>query len=123
MPGRRSPVAPPRLVPRLRVIHRGEIALGPGKLDLLSAISAGGTLAQAARTLGMSYMRAWNLLGTMNDAFRSPLVVLRRGGPRGGGGARLTPLGEEVLALYREMERAGLRAAAPAWRKLRRLLR
>jgi molybdate transport system regulatory protein len=109
-------------MPRLRVVHRGEIALGPGKRELLEAIAGHGSLAGSARQLGMSYMRAWQLVRTMNAAFRSPLVALSRGGAAGGG-ARLTPLGEEVLALYREMERQSLRAAGPAWRKLRRRLR
>jgi molybdate transport system regulatory protein len=70
----------------------------------------------------MSYMRAWQLLRTMNAAFRSPLVELERGG-RKGGGARLTAAGHEVLRLYREMERASLRATETAWRRLRRRLR
>ena len=113
---------PPELAPRLRILHRGEIALGPGKRDLLAAIAEHRTLAAAARALDMSYMRAWQLLRTMNAAFIAPLVELQRGGPAGGG-ANLTPLGREVLALYRAMERASLRAAGPAWRRLRRRLR
>jgi len=115
-------VTPPTLVPRLRVVARGEIALGPGKCDLLEAIAEHGSLAHAARSLEMSYMRAWQLLRTMNAAFRSPLVELERGG-RKGGGAKLTAAGRDVLRLYREMERAGLRAADTAWRRLRRRLR
>jgi molybdate transport system regulatory protein len=122
MSTRRPAAASPTLVPRLRVLHRGAIALGPGKLELLEAIVGTGTLAAAARELGMSYMRAWQLLRTMNAAFRSPLVELRRGGADGGG-ARLTPLGERVVALYREMDRASRRASEPAWARLRRLLR
>jgi molybdate transport system regulatory protein len=122
MPRRPPPADPPTLVPRLRVLHRGAIAIGPGKLELLESIAAGGSLAQAARALDMSYMRAWQLLQTMNAAFRAPLVELRRGGPAGGG-ARLTALGERVVELYREMERASRRASAPAWRRLERLLR
>jgi molybdate transport system regulatory protein len=69
----------------------------------------------------MSYMRAWTLLREMNRAFRSPLVETARGG-KTHGAARLTDLGRRVLALYREMESLSSSAAAPAWRKLRRLL-
>jgi len=122
MSSRSRTADPPALVPRLRVIHRGAIALGPGKLELLEAIVRTGTLAAAARELEMSYMRAWQLLRTMNAAFRSPLVELRRGGVEGGG-ASLTPLGERVVALYRRMDRASRRASEPAWARLRRLLR
>ncbi|MGH9362304.1 MAG: winged helix-turn-helix domain-containing protein, partial [Thermoanaerobaculia bacterium] len=110
------------LRPRLRVLHGDEIALGPGKVELLAAIRSAGTLAEAARALGLSYMRAWKLVRTMNACFREPLVVAERGG-RLGGGARLTATGEAVLALYRTMERSAEAAMEPAWRELRRHLR
>jgi molybdate transport system regulatory protein len=110
-----------RLSPRLRVHRGGEIALGPGKVALLEAIAAHGTLADGARSLGMSYMRAWKLVQTMNACFRKPLVVTARGGTQKGQAA-LTAEGREALRLYREMEEESLRAAAPAWEALRALL-
>ena len=110
------------LRPRLRVLHGEEIALGPGKVELLAAIRDAGTLAEAARALGLSYMRAWKLVRTMNACFREPLVHAERGG-RSGGGARLTATGEAVLTLYRAMERAAAAAMEPQWRELRRYLR
>jgi molybdate transport system regulatory protein len=109
------------LRPRLRVMKDDEIALGPGKVDLLDAIGRKGQLRSAAAALGMSYMRAWKLVRTMNESFRLPLVEFSRGG-RPPGGARLTRAGERVLAIYREMERATLQASAPAWKRLRKLL-
>ncbi|MDO9524094.1 MAG: hypothetical protein Q7J57_00925 [Gemmobacter sp.] len=51
----------------------------------------------------MSYKRAWMLVETLNAGFDVPMVESTRGGPQGGG-ARLTELGAEVLALYRKME-------------------
>lgn len=89
--------------------------------DLLEAIRRTGSLRLAAGGMEMSYMHAWGLVRTMNRAFREPLVALARGGA-GHGGARLTERGEEVLALYREMEAVALHAAAGPWRRLRRLL-
>jgi molybdate transport system regulatory protein len=106
---------------RLRVLHGNEIALGPGKVALLEGIERTGTLAEAARLLDMSYTRAWNLLRTMNACFKAPLVESERGGT-GHGHAALTATGRAVLALYREMEREGLRAAEPAWQALLRHL-
>jgi molybdate transport system regulatory protein len=106
---------------RLRVLHGDEIALGPGKVALLEGIERTGTLAEAARLLDMSYTRAWNLLRTMNSCFREPLVESERGGT-GHGHAVLTETGRAVLALYREMEREGLRAAEPAWQALSQYL-
>lgn len=103
--------------PRIRVYHGEEIALGPGKVDLLEAIARAGTLAEAARRLGMSYMRAWKLLQTMNGCFREPLVDTARGGA-GHGHATLTDTGRAALTLYRRMEEESRRAIEPAWREL-----
>src|SRR6478752_10303172 len=89
--------------PRVRVFHGKEIALGPGKADLLEEIDRDGTIAGAARRLGMSYNRAWTLLQTMNACFREPLVETARGGS-GRGHASLTATGRTALALYRQME-------------------
>jgi molybdate transport system regulatory protein len=103
--------------PRIRVYHGDEIALGPGKVDLLEAIESAGTLAEAARRLGMSYMRAWKLLQTMNACFREPLVDTSRGGAAHGH-AVLTETGRAALTLYRRMEEESRRAIEPAWREL-----
>jgi len=69
--------------------------------------------------MGMSYKRAWYLVEAMNGHFATPLVEATRGGNKGGG-AGLTPLGEEVLAAYREMEGLTSAAIAPVLRRLRR---
>jgi molybdate transport system regulatory protein len=110
------------LAPRLRVLHGREIALGPGKADLLEALLAAGTIRGAAARLGMSYMRAWTLIRTMNACFKEPLVDASRGGARHGT-ASLTPNGRAVLRLYRRMETEARRAAAGAWPELRRRLK
>jgi molybdate transport system regulatory protein len=70
----------------------------------------------------MSYNRAWQLVTAMNELFRAPLVERARGGGTGGG-ATLTPLGEEVLARYTRMEAACHAAIRTDWEALRRLLR
>jgi len=115
-------VASSRLLPRLRLLRGREIAIGPGKADLLEAIRDCGTLSGAARRLGLSYMRAWTLVGTMNACFKQPLVVLARGGAEHGR-ARLSPVGEKALALYRRMERSATRACGRDAMALRRKLK
>ena len=121
-PGTEGPASSPaRLKPRLRIVRDREVLLGPGMAELLEAIRRTGSLRVAATGLQMSYMHAWGLVKTMNGGFRDPLVELSRGGA-GRGGARLTARGEEVLALYREMEAEALRAVATRWKRLRRLL-
>lgn len=105
--------------PRIRIIRDDEtIVLGPGKADLLEAIAKTGSIRAAAESLGMSYMRAWNLIRTMNAAFRSPLVEKERGGAEQGG-ARLTERGARILALYRRMEAKAAKAIEPLWEKVR----
>ena len=108
--------------PRIRATRGDVILLGPGKADLLAAIAETGSIRNAAEQTGMSYMRAWSLVRTMNAAFRGPLVERSRGGSTRGG-AELTPLGVRVLALYQEMERRATKAIAPVWRRVARELK
>jgi len=108
--------------PRLRILCRGGVALGPGKAELLAWIGQTGSINQAAKQMGMSYMRAWSLVQTMNRCFKGPLVLAGRGGP-GGGGAELTPMGQRVLGLYRQMEQDSLKIVRANWQALRKLLR
>jgi molybdate transport system regulatory protein len=107
---------------RLRLTKGDQIALGPGKIDLLEAIARAGSITAAAKALGMSYRRAWLLVDTMNRCFRDPVVEAEAGGERGGG-TRLTALGDEVVRRYRASERLAEKAAAAELRALRRLLR
>jgi len=118
------PAASQRVVvlPRLRFVRGAVIVLGPGKADLLEAIARTGSIRAAASSLGMSYMRAWSLVRVMNTEFRTPLVHSERGGTAHGG-AGLTPLGERVARLYREMEQAALDAVAPRLARLRKDLK
>ena len=113
--GKSEPAA--RLSPRLRVYAGDEIALGPGKVELLEAILATGSISEAAKQLGMSYNRAWLLVRTMNGCFAEPLVHAERGGGAGGGAA-LTKSGQAILALYQQMTRDALAATMPAWNEL-----
>lgn len=110
------------LLPRFRVLRGREIALGPGKAELLGHIARTGSIARAASRMGMSYMRAWKLIKTMNACFRQPLVVTTRGG-RERGGARLTKTGRTTLQLYQRLQSRSLEACADIWRQLGRLVR
>src|ERR1700755_2387712 len=86
-----------------RICRGDEIALGPGKAELLAHIAETGSISEAARRMEMSYNRAWLLVRTMNRCFKEPLVHSTRGGDRHGG-AELTKFGEQVLKLYRQLE-------------------
>ncbi len=110
------------LQPRIRVYQGKDVALGPGKIELLAHVAETGSLSEAARRMKMSYMKAWLLVQIMNKSFRKPVVKAGRGGT-GGGGAELTDAGRRVLALYQEMDAAARAAMEESWTKLRRLLK
>ena len=88
---------------RFRVDLGRHEAIGPGKIALLEQIERGGSLSQAARELGMSYRRAWQLLDSLNGCFRERVALTARGGRRGGG-ATLTELGRRLIRSYREFD-------------------
>ena len=106
---RASRLPPLELELRLRLRRGDEVAMGPGKAELLTGIETTGSISAAARAMGMSYMRAWSLVKTMNGCFPGPLVETSRGG-RLGGVARVTPLGRQVLKVYHRAVAAAERA-------------
>lgn len=95
---------------RLRIDFAPTGSVGPGKIALLEAIEASGSLSQAARELGMSYRRAWGLLDDLNRALCEPVASASVGGA-GGGGAKLTKFGRALIAAYRDVERVAANAA------------
>jgi molybdate transport system regulatory protein len=106
---------------RLRITHGDDIAVGPGKIDLLEAIAKTGSITAAAKSMGMSYRRAWVLVDTMNRSFRAPVVEAEAGGKRGGG-TRLTATGSDIIRLYREIEAKALDVNRRPLAQLTRLL-
>jgi molybdate transport system regulatory protein len=85
--------------------------IGPGKAVLLESIRDTGSISAAARSMGMTYKRAWLLLDSINQAFAEAVVTAAPGGS-GGGGASLTPLGVDILKRYRRILRKATTVAA-----------
>jgi len=119
---KKSVQASATLHPRLRVLRGKETVLGPGRVELLEHIERTGSLTAAAKRMGMSYMRAWSLVKSLNGWFRIALVEAVRGG-KSGGGARLTKTGRNVIDLYRRMEMECHDSVDKNWSELRKLLR
>jgi molybdate transport system regulatory protein len=86
---------------RLQIRITPEIRIGHGKIQLLEEIDRSGSISAAARTLGMTYRRGWELVDHMNTAFGRPVVVGTTGGT---GGTALTPLGRDIVARWRSLE-------------------
>jgi molybdate transport system regulatory protein len=98
---------------RLRMhIHVGpDHSLGPGKIGLLEAIDAEGSISAAARAMDMAYRHAWDLVDDLNRCFRTRVIAADAGGSDGGG-ARLTPFGRDLVARFRAMEQAANKVIA-----------
>jgi molybdate transport system regulatory protein len=104
---------------RLTLVLNSGARIGPGKAALLESVHSSGSISGAARAMGMDYKRAWLLIDSLNQAFKST-VVERSAGGTGGGGATLTPFGEELLARYRKLEASALKLAASDLKALER---
>jgi molybdate transport system regulatory protein len=87
---------------KLQIICGEEIAMGPGKADLLDAIAEHRSISAAGRAMGMSYRRTWLLVDAMNRCWQGPLVATTPGNQKAG--AHLTPLGERILGHYRKLQ-------------------
>ena len=108
----------PALKIKIQIYCGDEIAMGPGKADLLDAIASEGSISAAGRKLKMSYRRCWLLVDVMNRCWSGPLVNTSSEG------AVLTELGQRILTHYRSMqERVGSAASRAHWPDLARELR
>jgi len=88
---------------KIQIYCGEEIAMGPGKADLLDAILTQGSISGAGRLLGMSYRRTWLLVDVMNRCWDQPVVETAAGGSHGGG-ARVTEWGKTILHHYRSLQ-------------------
>jgi molybdate transport system regulatory protein len=89
---------------RFRLDVSPACSIGPGKIALLEGIVRSGSLRRAAQNLGMSYRRAWLLVDGLNRSFTEPVTTASVGG-KGGGGVRLTSLGENLVRRYGALSR------------------
>jgi molybdate transport system regulatory protein len=86
--------------------------IGPGKIALLESVADHGSISAAARALGMSYKRAWDLVEETGRIMGAPMVAAQAGGKQGGG-AKLTIAGQRAVERFRRIETAAAEAAAP----------
>jgi molybdate transport system regulatory protein len=105
----------------LRVLGRRAPAMGPGKAELIERIGETGSISAAARAMGMSYRRAWQLVEALNKDYRQPIISTAIGGERGGG-AKVTPFGKRVVALFRSMENKACAAIAADLQRFNRYI-
>jgi molybdate transport system regulatory protein len=106
----------------LRVLSSKSPAMGPGKARLVGLIAESGSISAAARKMGMSYRRAWQLVEALNKSFNEPVVLTAVGGRRGGG-AIVTDFGKRLVESYHAMEAKASGAIAADLEKFKAHLR
>lgn len=106
----------------LRVLSAKYPAMGPGKERLITLIADTGSISAAARKMGMSYRRAWQLVEALNKSFKQPVVLTAVGGKQGGG-AEVTDFGRRLARDYRRMEEKASAAIASDLKRFSRRLR
>ena len=75
---------------------------GPGRAELLSLIDQSGSIVKAAKSMGMSYKKAWDMVDEMNNRGKKPFVIARKGGDKGGG-SELTDTARKMLSRYNKL--------------------
>lgn len=79
------------------------IFLGEGRIRLLRAIEQEGSLSKAAKSMNMSYKKAWNLIDAINKSAPKAIVETSTGGS-GGGGTLLTKYGKKKMEDFEAMK-------------------
>ena len=102
----------------LRIEIAPNLKVGPGKILLLEKIAQTGSISAAARSMDMSYRRAWLLIDELKTILGGPAVITSAGGT-GGGGARLTDAGENLIVKFRTVESRLLADSAGFLRSLK----
>ena len=105
----------------IRVDFAPGVRIGPGKIALLEAIRSTGSITAAAKSIGMSYRRAWLLVDEINRTLQKPAVATKQGGSERGG-TTLTPVGERIGLYHKIKSRVGAKAGRE-FRALRKLVR
>jgi molybdate transport system regulatory protein len=95
---------------RLWIVSNNHTFLGEGRVELLQAIDQLGSIAKAAKSMEMSYLKAWKLVQSMNESSKKPLVIRITGG-KGGGGTSLTEHGYKAIKLYHEIRQKNAEVA------------
>lgn len=88
---------------RIWIEKDGQTLVGQGRVQLLEAIAEKGSLSSAAKSIEMSYKKAWRLLDEMNKASETPLVITAVGG-KDGGGAELTQAGHAIIKAFNNIK-------------------
>ena len=89
---------------RIWIESENRVLLGEGRVQLLKTINETGSLSKAARSLNISYKKAWGLINSVNKSAKKPVSINTIGG-KGGGGAKLTDYGKTLINTFDEINK------------------
>jgi molybdate transport system regulatory protein len=111
----------PRLKLKL-VLGDNDTLLGSGKIALLKAIQKEHSLSKAAKSINMSYRRAWLLIQELNDSLKEPVLITHTGG-HSGGGSELTEMANRIIEVYERLNQEAEEATEATRESIASLLR
>jgi len=86
------------------VNDEGEVVFGNGRAVILKAVDETGSMAQAAKKLGMSYRAVWGKVKATEERLDKKLVT-KCVGRRKGKNTCLTPVARTLIQQFDELER------------------
>lgn len=89
---------------RIWIESDNNVLLGEGRVQLLKAINETGSLSKAAKSINISYKKAWGLLDSINKSAQKPVTINSIGG-KGGGGAELTAYGKSLILAFDDINK------------------
>jgi molybdate transport system regulatory protein len=82
----------------------GKKYFGPGPMELLERIEDTGSINKAAKQMGMSYKKSWDIISRLNKNAAQPLVETRTGGQKGGG-SLISSEAKQLIVQYKNLRK------------------
>ena len=93
-----------KLACKVWIEYKGKPVIGKGGAEILETIDKENSISKAAEILRMSYRYVWNYIQEIQQTLGEQIIETYKGGKSGGGGAKLTDLGRNLLAEYKQVE-------------------
>ena len=88
-----------RIKSKIWIENHDGVLISEGRVQLLKTIEQTGSLNKAAKTMNISYQKAWKLLDVTNKSSNNRLIETKIGGSKGGG-TTLTLYGKNLIEAY-----------------------
>ncbi|WP_194241957.1 winged helix-turn-helix domain-containing protein [Winogradskyella eckloniae] len=102
---------------RLWIEKEGKPFIGFGRINLLKQVDKTASISAAAKTLKMSYKKAWNLLNEIETLAEQPVLVKNIGG-KNGGGTQVTDYGKSLILQFETLNQNCINFLEAEYKKL-----